>query len=565
MKKTERKNRVSYFWCHAGALLFACFMVFGRSFEKTDSWELVLGGTPEILLSLLQGIGWYLAFLLGIYGLFRCLDHAFVLESRGGAAFCPPGWLRLLAAPFRKYWEMVQNRPFKTVFCTLLLVNLPYMALSYPGIFMGDSSSQISQGLGEAELTNHHPVTHTLILSAFLHLGKWIGDENAGIFLYCLAQAVLVCAALAYAAGALVKIPAGKLLVAGVLLYDCLQPRISAYLFLVTKDVPYSACFTLFYVTLIQLFRRRLSRGEAALLGISAVGMVLLRNDGKFVVVLSLAAALFCRRCRKTAGICLAAAVIAAAGVSRIVLPAIGAEPGSIREMLSVPFQQTARYVRDAGGDITDEEAEVIGRVLDFGSLAEIYDPDISDNVKATYHGSAEDLKDYFGVWFRMLLRHPGIYIQATMNNYYQYFYPGEVLFNNYSYSWSESIMETINERLDTDFHYPEALRGLRDGYESLREDLFSLPLLSLFNTPALYTWAAVLYLCYCLYRRSLIGFLAGVPMIVQMLIFITGPTNGFYCRYEYAMLLYLPAVLPLGLKLMKTAEEEPALLSRRR
>ena len=125
--------------------------------------------------------------------------------------------------------------------------------------------------------------------------------------------------------------------------------------------------------------------------------------------------------------------------------------------------------------------------------------------------------------------------------------------------------METINERLDTDFHYPEALRGLRDGYESLREDLFSLPLLSLFNTPALYTWAAVLYLCYCLYRRSLIGFLAGVPMIVQMLIFITGPTNGFYCRYEYAMLLYLPAVLPPGLKLMKTAEEEPALLSRRR
>lgn len=100
---------------------------------------------------------------------------------------------------------------------------------------------------------------------------------------------------------------------------------------------------------------------------------------------------------------------------------------------------------------------------------------------------------------------------------------------------------------------------------DSLREDLFSLPLLSLFNTPALYTWAAVLYLCYCLYRRSLIGFLAGVPMIVQMLIFITGPTNGFYCRYEYAMLLYLPAVLPLGLKLMKTAEEEPALLSRRR
>ena len=131
----------------------------------------------------------------------------------------------------------------------------------------------------------------------------------------------------------------------------------------------------------------------------------------------------------------LGVAAAAVLSLNCIVFPLLNVEPGSIREMLSLPFQQTARYLRDAGWDVTEEEKAAIDRVLDYDVLAESYDPDLSDNVKSTYHGETEDLKDYFSAWFQMLLRHPGIYIQATMNNYYQYFYPGESLFNGYTYS----------------------------------------------------------------------------------------------------------------------------------
>ena len=30
-------------------------------------------------------------------------------------------------------------------------------------------------------------------------------------------------------------------------------------------------------------------------------------------------------------------------------------------------------------------------------------------------------MKDYFKAWFAMLRRHPGVYIQATLNNIYSY------------------------------------------------------------------------------------------------------------------------------------------------
>lgn len=559
-KKEENRPCVSDLWNHLTALLFSFFMVFGRSFEKTDSWELVFGNKGNFLLSLVQGIGWYLVFYLGIHFLFRFLDRASVTGERK-AKRENRGLIGRLRLVWEKYWALLQKYPKRTVFVTLFVVNLPYMILSYPAIFMGDCGAQISQGVSYDPLSNHHPVVHTLFLSLFLHIGEWLGSDNLGVFLYCLVQAVLLFLILAYAIAVLVKIQAHSFLIGGVLLYYCIHPRITAYVFLLTKDVPYSAFVVLFYVLLFQLMSDSTPKRKQdyLLFGIAILGMICFRNDGIYMVTLTLLAALLWKGFRKKAAAFLAIAAAAAIVLNQVLFPALGVIPGSIREMLSVPFQQTARYVRDAGEDVTPEQQEVIDRVLDYDTLAQNYDPGISDNVKATYHGDTEDLLEYFSVWFQMFLRHPGIYIQATMNNYYQYFYPGETLFSLYSYSWSDDpIMQDINEKLGTDFHYPENLWNARNSFEEAREDIFSLPILSLLNMPAFYTWGAILLLAYCLRKKSLRGILLCVPMLVQMLIFITGPTNGFYCRYEFSMLLYLPVVWILGLKMLKSQKNNP-------
>ena len=90
-----------------------------------------------------------------------------------------------------------------------------------------------------------------------------------------------------------------------------------------------------------------------------------------------------------------------------------------------------------------------------------------------------------------------------------------------------------------------------------VREDFFSMPVWSLLNKPAPYTWMAILFILYCFRRKSLLGFIFGMPMIVQMLIFITGPTNGYYCRYEYPMVIYLPTVFIFGLHLIKSTQKQ--------
>ena len=59
--------------------------------------------------------------------------------------------------------------------------------------------------------------------------------------------------------------------------------------------------------------------------------------------------------------------------------------------MFSVPFQQTARYVKEHSEEITTEEAEAIRGILDFDHLAELYNPEISDAVKWTYKDKADN------------------------------------------------------------------------------------------------------------------------------------------------------------------------------
>lgn len=97
--------------------------------------------------------------------------------------------------------------------------------------------------------------------------------------------------------------------------------------------------------------------------------------------------------------------------------------------MLSVPFQQTARYLREYPDDVTASEKKAINRILDYDVLAEKYNPELSDPVKITFRFRDNDddpkldgyMKDYFKAWFAMLRRHPGVYIQATLNNIYSY------------------------------------------------------------------------------------------------------------------------------------------------
>lgn len=541
------------------AALFAGFMVVGYSFAQTNSLGLILENKVQTAKALIAFGGYGIGFAISIAWLYTWLTDLDLFHTE--RQIQKKGLLG-------RYKAILMEAPFRTAFLTLLIVYIPYMVLSYPAIFMGDTADIVSQGFNSTygwsgdliridenvKLNGYHPIINTLIVHAGLVIGKAIfGSYNVGIFLTALSQLLWVCAAASMAIRLLAQPGVHENVLLGLIAYFAFAPRIQNYMFLITKDV-FSMCMMLLF--LLSAFRmvQGKTSGNRALVELSLFGvaMGLFRNDGKYIILGSIVIMLFLiKEHRKTllaSGVAIAVCLGLFFGV---LMPVLHITPTSRREALSVPFQQTARYFRDFEEEVTEEEWRAVSAVLNADSIGANYVPTNSDRVKGTFREDAtnDELITYFKVWFQMGLKHPGVYVQATLNNYYNYFYPGAKLAGYYAYSWSQSCMENTNGNVDLQeigvfFHQPEALNHARIVYyEMLRESIFELPVLSLLKSPAAYVWALMLLVFYLIKIKSYKGLALTMPLVFSVGVCFLGPCNGDYFRYLYGVSACLPII----------------------
>jgi len=580
------------------AAFFALNMVLGFAFEQEGSWELLRGvRNGQLFKAGFVWLSWYLVLENLLVLVFHVLNTARIstgawedgATQKTGKSFQPAQQSMMKSeggsGPTRWYARMLRKHPFGTPFCILLILILPHLYISYPGMFMGDTGSIIVQAYSELETTGtdylapanvmkagvyinqHHPVFYTLLLHSFLVLGDRVFSSlNAGAFLYVLCQTGIMLAAFSYAVSTFVqqRVKAGYCVL--ILIYVLIHPLIHNYLVLLTKEGLYSACFLLMMSSLFRIRFREKTGSETAVLIGSVLGVILLRNEGGYIILLSgILMAMADRSNRKAILGLTAASLVLFMGIYHGLYIYLGYTPGSIREMLSVPFQQTARYVHDRPKEVTAEEAEAINGVLDYDSLAEKYAPEIADPIKIIFReeSTTPDLIRYFRSWAGMLARHPGTYLQATYANYDQYLYPGETRMNYYTYGWMENILDVTNrmiEDLGKGFYLPEWNQKLRTITDSSTEaGVLNFPVFSFLMTPAVYSWCLLTALCWGMGRgiRNHPWFFAQtVPAAVILIILFLGPTNGFYGRYMLPIVEYLPFLL-LMLPLLRQREEE--------
>ena len=93
----------------------------------------------------------------------------------------------------------------------------------------------------------------------------------------------------------------------------------------------------------------------------------------------------------------------------------------SLRHVLCVPMQQTARYVKYHGDEVTKDEKKTINTVLEYDKIAQQYDPRIVDYIKIIYKENG-DIGKYLLVWLKQFFRHPGCYIAAYTEQFYYIF-----------------------------------------------------------------------------------------------------------------------------------------------
>jgi len=533
------------------ALLFGLFMVIGGSYYALDNWDFLFANKYQFALSLFVLAGYVSFFYAGLLMLFSFVDSGKLLEVSS-----------LTETKFQKFFR---DRTLLFAWAVIFVCWIPVLVVYYPGSVPHDGFAQLNMYFGINTFTNHHPAFMTWLMGWFMQFGRFLGSDNLGIFSYVLAQSVFCAFAFALSIKYLGKLKVPMWLQITALVYFALFPVWPAYAQVEIKDTLFTGFFVLYTLQILVALKDShdffSKPGNVILLGISSLLLCMMRNNGLFIAVPVGTLLVFSirRRPRVWAACSLAGALVLFWVYSSVLLPALGVKNGSIREALSIPFQQTARYLVEYGDDVTEAERAAIDAVLPYDQIAGNYDPQLSDPVKRLFrqHSTKGELATYFRTWFSMFFKHPDAYIQATLNNCYGYFYPDEPIekMGTFQYYIKGAPVDTGY----FSFGYAEGSSAARNAVKDYSYFFRQVPAVSLLYSPAAYTWILIV-LCGLLLRKKRFRALVGlVPALLTVLICCASPVNGLV-RYMLPVMATMPLLIGWTLSMLRPAEEAAGL-----
>ena len=189
-KKNEQtkisKSKVFLCW------LFAMFMVIGEAIVTKGTFTLIYKSIINVILTIVKGIGYANLFKIG----FCYLDLFF--KKKWKQRKCKNKKIRW-------YLEQFEKHPFKTSFITIVIAWSIYMVAFYPIVLSLDPSFQIRQYYNvptkyidwviqrdpNVFMTAHHPVLQTFLLGWSIDLGRFLINDNFGLFIYSFFQSMI--------------------------------------------------------------------------------------------------------------------------------------------------------------------------------------------------------------------------------------------------------------------------------------------------------------------------------------------------------------------------------------
>ena len=479
-----------------------------------------------------------------------CIWSLFLRALRD--VLCGRYTLRLDGAASLRVMKRYRAHPMAVCAAAILLMWLPQYVIAYPGAVNFDTASQLRQALGWEAWDDKHPLIMTLLIDALVRFGRLVGSGNAAFVLYTALQGVFGALVLGYCQAVMRRLGAPRWLRLGFLLLSGLGVVYCDNITVILKDVPYSYAVVLLLCELARLCllgdeAEGLRPSTALRMALSGVVMIVFRNNGIGVLLAALAAWLWQLHRRGRRAMMLQAAavlllpVLLTQGVKTGIRASREVTPCSLGESLSFPLQQTARFVWAHPDEVTPQERAAIDAVLDYDQLADLYDPTVSDPVKATFRDDAtrEELLSYFGVWARQFLRDPACYVKATLIQNALLFDPQSpniIVFYPTGLTDEEEQALLIAE--------PERTERMETVEQQLHNLLYGLPLYMQLNTFGFYSILLV-GACLIARRERVKGLgIVTVPLLAAMVMVALGPCIECQDRYGFPIMYSMPLVL---------------------
>jgi len=543
-KGTNKKLRLPVLLFSLG--LSFCFIL-GESFRLYDDLRLIISAGSIHLSFFIFMIG-YIPLFYAIAELAICYADKYIAGSeRLPIRNQKQNPLAGFGLMFR---SALDKHPILVPMMVCIVAWSPYIIMHFPGSATWDASWQIEEFMGARPWSQHHPLVSSIFFGVLFQIGTSIYGENTnlGLFLITMFQTLMLSGCFAFVLYKMKAWGIPFLFRIITLLFFAFNPWIAIQSQSIVKDVTAIPFITMFSLYLLELVRE-INLGETVKkstwipLVTFAILAALWRHPNLYIALLSLLPILLLKQAAKQRLLLLACTigiVLCHFAVTTSLAAFLDARPGQASEAMSIPFQQTARFIRDFPDEVTAEERQAIDQVLVFDRLAEVYNSRLSDPVKNQHRYNDADLPEYLRHWFAMGLRRPQVYIEATLSNSFSYFAPVRHFFeprNTNVHFHNSQVFDNIAGV--TNVQNPEQRLQIRH----LIFDFTRLPIINLFFQIANYTWALLLCIL-ILYVKNRKGFILGfLPALWTIAVCIASPVNG-YLRYFLPVYVLFPVLL---------------------
>lgn len=561
----SRKSKISSA-CMAG--IFSFFHVLGISYSDTNSWDLIFSSAKALFKAGLKYMGYFIILYCIFLMLFEMLDRYILnIENKEHR--------------FIFSWKMALKMSL-----VFFAAYLPYLIIFFPGVSNMVTTVQImayfnysvknvafTPALGlEYIMTAHHPPFVTFIFGTFAKIGLLFSENiTFGVMLYSICHMLLLSVVFTTVTLYLKYIGVGNKVTKWIRVIYMFCPLFGMWSITMSKDSLFSIMCLVLTILLVEIVRTNgtvLSsfRFDLGLFFIILLTM-LTKKQGVYIIFIIGAVFLVVygkKYWKQVMTVFITSLFLYQVVYTNMILPALNIVPGGMQEILSLPFQQTARFVKEHGDEVTEEEKAAINQLLDYDRLEVLYKPELSDPVKFTYnqHASRADLVNYFKVWFRQFLNHPDTYVQATVNNIYGYFYldtnqqPLFFKFHNLTEKYYKKLLDTgvldevallnIPEKAELDqfkVNSSSLFSPLRQGIKYMFKFVLKVPGLGLLFTVGFYTWVIIICLIVYIYQKKTNYMIAFLPMILSILVLVLSPQNQNW-RYILPLVFTLPFMI---------------------
>ncbi len=496
-------------------------VVFGRSAAEFGNLSGVFDTFPFIIRGALASLGFGVIFRL-LFALFE-VGLKKVSSHENGPEF--------LAGVFDEHI-------FRNVFWILILLWLPVTILNYPGNYNADFIGQMMQTTGEMPWSGHHPIVLTAVIGAWFKLFKAVfGNYDLGLFIWIILQEIALASALSLTVKELKKRGAKTPLLTLVFGVYVLSPIYSNIVTTAIKDVFFIAAVIWYVLLTISFYddeKKFLEdRKSVCKIILAAFLTCMCRNNGSIIIFVSgLVMSVYALKDSVSKHVIKKAIVliILPLGIYTALSSGIKAythaESDGLKEMLSIPMQQTALYMTRYEDELTPEEIESINALFgNYRDMIESYDPTISDPIKQYYDtGAGNDVVfGYLKTWTGMFYKHPGTYFESFFLSVYGWFDP----------ETDTSVRYEGDSELFT-------RTGLFEGADEIiifaYRYIDRISFFGMLQSPGLWTW-----IMFILIRRRKGSSRLYAVQLISLLVCMAGPCFMKHARYAFPIMFTIP------------------------